>query len=164
MGKYKKGLTLVETILYASIITVIFLVVINSLLTVVRVYKETAPTRNINISGSLAMDRILRDIRNSADIDEANSLIGINPGKLVLLSGPTTTEFYVENGLIFVEENSLNGGSLIHKSVTTTDLTFTLVPTPNSTGVRVKLTLESGSGSTTKTSSFYGMSILRNSY
>ena len=159
-----KGMTLIEMMVYVGIISLLLVIVVETLTTVTRTYRATSATRSINVSGMTALERIMRDIRNADSVDQAQSLLDSNPGKLVLLSGGTTTEFYTEGGLIKVRENGVSRGTLIGGTVTTTSLVFRLVTTPKSSAAKVEMTIEAGSGPNLRSSNFYGTAVLRNSY
>ncbi len=157
-------MTAVETIIYISIIALLFFMVTETLTTIARTYRATSISRSLNTSGMTALDRISRDIRNAENVDESQSVLNANPGKLVLLSGATTTEFYVEGGLISVRENGLFKGPIMSEKVTTTSLIFRLITTPKSKAVKIEMVLEGGSGSEARRANFYNTLVLRNSY
>jgi type II secretory pathway pseudopilin PulG len=160
----KRGMTLVETVVYVAIVAIIFTVVVQTLTTIVKTYRVTLVARSLSVSGMTALERMTRDIRNAAHVDVLNSVLGSNPGKLVLVMQGTTTEFYVENGLIKLKENSVVKGSLISQNVTTANLVFKLIDTGNSLAVKIEMTLQSGTSTTLRSENFFNTVVLRNSY
>lgn len=157
-------MTVVETVVYIAILAFLFFMVAETLTTIARTYRATAVTRSLSSSGLTALDRMSRDIRNASSVDQAQSVLNTNPGKLVLLSGATITEFYVEQGLINIRENGISKGSITLDSATTTNLVFRLITTPKSSAVKVEMTLQSGTGTDFRTANFYNTVVLRNSY
>ena len=153
-----------ETIVYIAILAFLFFMVVETLTTIARTYRATAVTRSLSSSGMNALDRISRDIRNAASVDQVQSVLNINPGKLVLINGATTTEFYVEGGLISIRENGVSKGSVTLDSSTTTNLIFRLVTTPKSSAVKIEMSLQSGDGTSLKAANFYNTVVLRGSY
>ena len=160
----QKGMTVVETVVYIAIIAFLFFMVAETLTTIARTYRATAVTRSLSSSGLNALDRMSRDIRNASSVDQVQSVLDINPGKLVLLNGATVTEFYIDNSMINIRENAVSKGSITLESTTVTNLVFRLITTPKSSAVKIEMTLESGTGANFRTANFYNTVVLRNSY
>lgn len=160
----KNGMTVVETLVYIAILAFLFFMVVETLTTIARTYRATAVTRSLSSSGMTALDRISRDIRNATSVDQVRSVLNGNPGKLVLINGATTTEFYVEDGLISIRENGVSKGSLTLGSATTTNLIFRLITTPKSSAVKIEMSLQSGEDASLRVANFYNTVVLRNSY
>ncbi len=153
-----------ETLVYIAILAFLFFMVVETLTTIARTYRATAVTRSLSSSGMTALDRISREIRDAASVDEVQSIFNINPGKLVLIKGATTTEFYVEGGLIRIRENGISKGAITSDSSTTTNLIFRLITTPKSRAVKVEINLESGTSTSLRAANFYNTAVLRGSY
>jgi len=139
-------------------------VVVETLFVITKSYRATAVTRSINISSLLALERMERDIRNASSIDQAQSIFGASPGKLIVLTPATTTEFYSDSTGILVKENDIFKDSLTSSLVTPSNLRFYLISTGKSSGIKIELTLQSGTGTTFRSEKFYDTVMLRSSY
>lgn len=123
-----KGFTLVETLIYLSFTVIFSGLVIASLLTVTKSFYTLRLTRDLTQSGTVAFERVLREIRGAYDIDNMNTNFYENPGKLVLrkrdtiTKQPTTIEFYVNStGQLAMREGGVDKGTLMGTNVTVTD-------------------------------------------
>ena len=166
MSKKQKlsGMTIVETVIYVSIIGFLFFIVTETLTTISRTYRATTVVRGLNSSGIVSLDRISREIRNASSVNQTESILNINPGKLVLINGATTTEFYLDQGVVNVRENGVLKGPITLGSSSTTNLVFKLVMTQKSSAVKIEMTLESGTSTNFRKANFYNTVVLRNSY
>ena len=166
MSKKQKlsGMTIVETVIYVAIIGFLFFIVTETLTTISRTYRATAVVRSLNSSALTSLDIISREIRNASSVDQAQSILNINPGKLVLIKGATTTEFYLDQGMVNVRENGVLKGPITLGSSSTTNLVFKLALSPKSSAIKIEMTLEGGTSTNFRKANFYNTVILRNSY
>ena len=168
--KDSKGFTLVEILVYISILTLLSFVAISSIIVMGKSFRSFSTSRDITEAGTIAMERMVREIRTGTDIDDANSVFNANPGQLALVtidefSGATSTSrFYISGGrLILLEATSTQ--MLTQDEVTIGNLMFTKLINGSSTeGVMIKLSIRGGSGSSTRTEIFRGGAILRGEY
>src|SRR5579872_5168573 len=88
-----EGYTLVEMVIYLSILSVISFMMIRMTLTFVQGYRALTVVRALDNSGLDALERMTRDIRGATSIDTANSTFGTSPGVLTLIAtnGSTST-------------------------------------------------------------------------
>ena len=73
--KINEGFSLVETLFYVAIFAILTIVVINSMVTMVKSFKEVSIHREITQGGGEIMERISREIRGSKQI---NTLADVN--------------------------------------------------------------------------------------
>jgi len=170
LNKMKRGFTLIETIIYTTIIAVIFVLVVNSLSVVIKAFNQGRVSIKINNSAEAAMERMAREIRFAYDID-ALSTLGSHPGHLVLntyvlgTETPTTAEFYIDAGKVMVKEGIFGAESLTAPDVTVTNLIFRQINASSvSRAVKIEMTMQGSSGNYQKTENFYNTAVLRRSY
>lgn len=120
--------------------------------------------REMNESASLALERIVRDIRNSETVDVGQSTLGTSPGVLTLTAGATTTEFAVNGGRLEVSEEGVLVGPLTTDAVSVDAFTAWHYVGANTELVRVRLTLTHTADTASSTRTYYGSAVLRGSY
>jgi len=165
----KKGFTLIEMIIYITILSALFILIINTLLLISKSYKSIKLTNDINNSASASLERIIRELRLAQNVNTSLSLLSSSPGKLVLnttdnLGTPIVLDFYVENDTLKLNEDGVLSGVLIRDNVKVTNLIFRHIISTSSESVKVELTLTGSEGNTTKTENFYSTAVLRGSY
>lgn len=165
-----RGFTLLEIIIYVSLLAFIAAVVINVFSSEMNAWGHARAERVATDAGKLIMERIIEEVRLARSVDTTASVLGVHPGKLVLNTFESATST-VQTTL----EISLNGTELKMKrgaqtavslsgSTKVTQLVFFRVPSGRSNLVRVSLTAETSGGKFAKIKSFTSAAILRNSY
>ena len=164
----KKGYSLVEIVIYVSILAVFFIIIIDSLLSFTKSYREVISLRIIERSGLDSMERMTRDIRSATTVDLINSTLNSNPGVLSLVATyngfSTTTSFYLQNGVLKVNVNGIYQGPLSAVDATVTGLIFRRFSNGSSnisSGIKIDMTIEASVGSTTKSKKYYSTVILK---
>lgn len=158
--KMKKGYTLLETVVYVSILAVIAVLTLESIVTMYRAYGKTKIERQIATSGEVAIERMVREIR-SATSTKTNSVFKTHPGTLALSTGET---FTFDNGILRVQEGVGNIDNLTSNDVAITNLIFYATTSPNSTLIKIEMTVEAGAGILLKSRKFYGSAVMRSAY
>jgi type II secretory pathway pseudopilin PulG len=157
------GYTLIELIVYISLFVALSLLLVQSLITAMRVYAASEGTRAIAANADLALDRITREVRGAAAI-AGGSVFGANPGT-VELSGKDangaarTVRFFVQDGVFEISENGATS-ALTTTDVRVTNFTAYQLTGAATAGVRVILTLESAGGSA-QSATFYTSTLTR---
>lgn len=166
----KRGFTLLEIIIYVGILGIISIFVINTILITSTAFAKSRVKRNLNAGAGEAIERILRETRLASSVNIGSSVLGTNPGKLVLntqvsSSNNTATvrEFFLSGQTLMVRESGLVDVHLTSE-IDVTNLVFRRITTPESEAVRIEMTAEDGSGKTKASANFYGTAILRGSY
>ena len=160
----KKGTSLIEFLVYITVLTTLLLMIMAVVFGVLRSYDRLIVSRHLSSSGSIALERMVREIRSASSVNQAQSTLSANPGHLVLIAGATTTDFSVSNGALVVKQNSILEGPLTTASTTVTNLIFRLITTPFSSAVKIEMTLQAQSGSITQSAKYFDTVVLRNSY
>lgn len=154
----KKGFTLIETIIYIALVSVLSTIVIESLLYTVKDFYAVRLSRELNQSMTVAMERLYYEMRNSYDVDVSRTTFDANIGRLTLLKHDpvtntnTSVEFYVtpENGLA-VREGGVEKGTLTSSRITATSFRvrdLTVNQYPHTIKVEITLTATNAQGET----------------
>ncbi len=159
MKKNKKsGSTVLELLFYIALFSVMSLVVINSMITMTKSFKETTIQAELTLSGAV-MERLSREIR------QANSITSISTSDLVLNTGTNKTIEFLLSGLnLQLIENSVLTGNLNPQNISINNLVFTKVNTLKSQAVKVSFTIKSNDDVLARTYDFYDTIVLRGSY
>jgi prepilin-type N-terminal cleavage/methylation domain-containing protein len=156
-----KGFSLIEMLIYIVLLTVIFLLIINTMLSFTSSYREIGALRAADHAGIDAMERMTREIRDAASVDSANSSFNTSSGYLTLTKSGTTTKFYVQNNYLQMDINGSYLGPLTGSSTAVTSLIFNLISTTTSSAVKIDLTVQGISGTVIKTKQFHSTIVLR---
>lgn len=148
-----------EMLIYIAILALMLSVIMNIITSTIRSERVIKVVRNIEDSAILASERISREIRQA---ESADSSI---PGKLVLVDGSRTVEFYLSSDRLFLKE-SINGGVVGDDALTQTDakvsnLIFHSFSGLNSSGIKTEITIESGTGAHSRSENFYSSALLK---
>ena len=162
------GFTIIEILVYLAILATLTVIEVNTLLLIQRSLGEIRVTRTLSASASVAMERMIRVIRDAKAVDAGSSTFDVSPGILTLSGSETPANIYrfsVSGGTLKFESSASPETILTPPGVVVEKLLFRMI-TANSTSqaVKVELTLASSSGRATTTQNFYGTTVLRNSY
>ena len=161
----KRGYSLVEMVIYTAIISIVFFVVINMILSFTDSYRVVTALRLADHTGIDSMERITRDIRSASSVDTGNSTFGSSPGVLTLISTEngvsTTTKFYLNEGKIKVDVNGIYSGPLSVYRSNVTNLTFYLLSNSSGSAVKIDMTVQGVVGTVTKIKNFHSTINLR---
>ncbi|MEK7185369.1 MAG: prepilin-type N-terminal cleavage/methylation domain-containing protein [Patescibacteria group bacterium] len=168
----KKGFSLVETLVYIGLTALVLVVIVNVLVSITRAQRNIKASRAVEETLVTSFDRMVREIREARTIDPTSNLgvnLVVNAGGLVLNSvdsseDPRTIEFFVDQGILKVEENGVVVGPLMPNSARITSLIFKSVNNSNTDAVRIEMAVESGQDDSLKSSSLTTTTILRGSY
>lgn len=165
----ESGFSLVEMLFYVVILSLSLIAVMQTLMVLTRSYGVLRSVQRIEREASTAMERMIREIRDANDIDDAGSVLGTNPGELLLRSTDSsgtarTVEFYLDGGKVSLRENGVVSGLLTTAKATVSNLVFRKITTTNSKGVKIEMTITTGSGPSAQSENFYATAVLRDSY
>ena len=164
----KRGYTLLEAIIYISILAALAVTFVNLLFTMVRAYTDFQLERSLISSATLGLERLARETRQAKSVDLASTL-GSHPGRLLLnttdsAGAATTRDFYLFLGALMVKEGSGQAASTTAKNINVDNLVFRQISTANSSAVKIEMTLTATRGATARTQKFYSTAVLRGSY
>ena len=167
----KRGFSLVETLFYVALLALSLLVVMQTLLVLTRSYAAFRAAGRIERDAALSLERMVREVRGANNIADAGSVFGVHPGRLRLntttaAGAARTVEFSVSGGALLLEEaeDGTAAGALTSSTTTVSNLVFRKITTTRSQGVKIEMTLSSGSGAAARSERFYATAVLRNSY
>lgn len=169
----KQGFSLIETIVYISILGILFVVMFNTAIVVTNAFGKSRVIRAIDIQGGAILERILREVRLADSVDVGGSILGVNPGKLKLntvlsAANPTATirefELQTSTGDVMIKEGTGEAIPLTLGIITTRLVFYSIVASTTSEAVRIEMTFEAGLGRSYSSKDFYGTAVLRGSY
>jgi len=168
-SKNKKGSSLIELLVYIFLLSVIVLILINTVMAMVISHRNIKIIRTIESSAASSMERMTREIRNAISVDVGSSILNTNPGKLVLNTldvggGAKIVEFYVDNGILKVKEQGVYRGPLSATRTRVNNLVFRQIDSTNSEAVIIEMQLEATTSQRVVNHNFYDTVILRGSY
>lgn len=161
-----KGYSLVETLVYVLIFTILFGTIVTVTVLLSNSYRNIKALRDIESSAIATMNRMGREIKNSNTVDGTGTVYNVSPGSLLLDTASSTEDvkFYLSSGKIMLQEGTATIGALTLDSVTVTSLIFKPIVSTSSEAVKVEMTLEARGGKGTISKNFYTTAVLRGSY
>ena len=151
----KRGFSLIEMLVYISILVFMLVIILEIIISITQKDRIIESKRNIENSAALTLERVTREVRESTAISVPSST------RLVLTESDGTIEFYLSDARIFLKENGIDIGALTSSSTRVTSLNFIRFASSTSEGVRVLMTLESGTTTDYQMESFYTSAIKR---
>ena len=159
------GFTLVEMMIYVALMTIITLVVVQSLIVVLKSNRTSFAEINLRNAGYSAMEGMLREIYASDSITTASGILQMNRGtnivKFATSTGSASTTLYYYKG---TSEPLPPVGPLTSKNIIVKSLIFTKISTGKSYAVKIQMGLETTVNGITKSETFQSTAILRGSY
>jgi prepilin-type N-terminal cleavage/methylation domain-containing protein len=146
----RHGFSLIEMLIYIAVLSVIFIVVVNTVLSFTGSYRKFTAERLLDRSATDALERLTRDIRGATTIDVLNSTFGNATDTLTLISTSgsisTTTKFYISSNNLRVNINGTYFGPLTVSNVSVTTFTLKKLSSTNSTAIKIDLTVQATNG------------------
>lgn len=161
------GYSLIEMVIYVSLLSMISVLVVNTILSFTGSYKNLLVLRKIEHSGISSMERMTRDIRNSSVVEVSNSTLNQSPGVLTVSNTNSgtkvTTKFYVQDGVLKVDVDGAYDGPVTISDTNVSNLVFSLIDNGASQAVKIDLTVESNLGDISKSKTYHSTVVLRGS-
>lgn len=163
------GVSLMEMLFYIAILSFALLAMMQTLIVVTRSYGTLQNAERVEQEAAISLDRLIREIRDANGIDDAGSVFSAHPGKLLLHSATAsgtskTVEFSLEGGRLKLKENGATIGFLTSSQTNISNLIFRKITTARSQGVKIELTMRSGTTTAMRVEDFYATAVLRDSY
>ena len=160
--KHNFGLTLVETIFYVAIFSLLSIVVIDALLHMTKSFRETSIQAEL-MQGADIMEKISREIKQAESINTISSTsLKINTRDE--FDAAKTETFSLSGSDLQFSENDILTGNLNTAGILVSNLNFTSITTATSTAVKIYFSIGSTRDSLARTYDFYNTVILRGSY
>jgi len=165
----ERGFSLIESVIYVTIFTLLAGVMTNALYSVASSYRLMQASVTLETVAETALERMARETRDSASIDIANSVFGSSDGVLALNTtdeggASATLQFFISNQTVHIRENGIDLGPLSSDKARVTKFIFYPINTPYSQAVRMEVTVETGQDASYKSGTFYATVVLRGSY
>ena len=166
---YKKGITLVETIIYSTFLAILSIAAVTSLLLLNQSLQSIVLGRIVDDAAQEIMEKIIREVRYADSIDVAQSTLSTNPSVLVLDStdsggSPVEVQFSITSGVLELRRDGALVGPLTPNQVTISELVFDRITTTESEAVKISLVLEAQRGASVIEETFNTTAVLRGSY
>lgn len=168
---YKKegGNTLAEMIVYIGLVSVLFLVIVQTVFSISVSSKGSRSFLDINSAAVSAFSRFSRDIRRATSIDTIQSTLDASSGKLALnmKKSDGTNDvlvFYLSDQKVKINQNGVYTGDITQDNLAVSNLTFRKFSIASTTAIRVEMTLAPDASTTVPAINFYGTYVLRGSY
>lgn len=167
------GFGLIEVIVYISVLVLVVTFVVGGAMKISDGVVTVRASRNLNRSAALAMERILRDIKDAQGIDPTVMEPAYQGQISTALALSTRNEqgqletvrfFADENGLLITQKGEGERKALTAADVAVQNLTFTKLTTPHSEAVRVFLELADREQRISQTREYFGAAVFRESY
>ncbi len=158
----QSGYAVLELLFYISFFAVLSIVVIDSMITMTRAFRETALSAELLHSGAI-METISREIRQA----DSFTLLSSNDLKLNTKddAGVSKTVEFLQSGTdVNFLENSVLTGALNTSNIVVTNLAFTQITTTVGSAVKVFFTVGSTNDSANRTFDYYDTVVLRGNY
>lgn len=159
----KKGFTLLEILVYASLLVLLIVLIANAIASLSHIIIEAKAERALRSSAEAALERIAREIRFASAVDTGLSVLDASPGTLVLTSidpfteTPQTITITLNNNRITIQKDAIEAEYLTSLKTTVTNLVFRhILNGTTSQSVRIELTVGG--------ENFYTTTVLRRSY
>ncbi len=156
----KKGYSLLEVVVYLALFALVGVAAVEATFSVYKAYGRTRVERKLNLNGDIAMETLIRSIRDATSTDMSVSMFGASPGTLSV-GGKT---FSVNGASNDLQINDDSGTANITSDASVINFVLYRDATTTSEVIKVELTLSAGQGSFTKTKNFYGSAVLRGKY
>ena len=158
----EKGYAILELLLYIAFFSILSMVVISSMLTMTRSFRESTVLKEW-VQGGVMMERITREIRASQGISSI-SASNLKLNTKDSSGADKTIEFLLSGTNVQLLENNILTGNLNTPNIIITGLTFTQITTTEGKAVKVILSFRSSNDSLSRVQDFYSTIVLRGGY
>src|SRR3989339_516454 len=147
----KKGFTLVEILIYISVLTVICAAIISFLFWAIKTNAKSRAAAEVSDNARRAMETMFYEIRQANSVYAPTSVFGANPGQLSLetkISPPdnetkTYNDFYLAGGKLYLKREGMLPEQITSDQVRVSNLIFKyLGSSGNLASVQIDLKVE----------------------
>jgi len=159
--RYQKGFSILETIVYLTILTLLTAVVMSSLISLFKSYSVVKAQQDIELSAIQILDKLTRDIRDTTSIVSGQSSFGVPLGSIALniANGASTDvyRYYATSSVLKVSKNGVYLGDLSQGGVVVNSFILRQVVGSSSAAdaIKIELNLQASSRYSTSTISKY---------
>lgn len=159
----QKGFSLIETVVYLFILSILSVALISSLVVMIRSLASSRIERNINQAAVSALDRVVQEIRkaNAATVSGSTQL---SLSTIDLNDNSTTVQFSLQDGVLQIQSGAGAAVPLTIGHIQVSSLTFTKITTAHSEAVKIALSLTDNRGQNPPVLNFQTTAVLRGAY
>ena len=166
---FKKGATLLETLVYATLLSILTITTVAGLITLNNSLQGIVLGRIVDDAAQEVIEKIIREIRLADSVDVGSSILGVSPSKLVLNStdlvgDPSSVELSIVSSTLEFSRDGSSIGPLTPNQVTIDEIIFDHIVTDRSEAVKVSLVLKANTRVVNIEETFNTTVILRGSY
>jgi hypothetical protein len=164
----KQGYSIVETIMYASLMAMLVGVVTYCIQMLFIANGVVKATRRVENSSIVFTDKIAREIRAASGASLVSSF-PYDHDELTLtipdsLGGTRTSRFYISDNKIMLDENGVTSGPLTLSQMQVTSLHFVIMSTTTSKAIKYEIVMEGPASTPNISEKFYGTVVMRGFY
>ncbi|MEK7182162.1 MAG: hypothetical protein AAB679_00145 [Patescibacteria group bacterium] len=161
----KKGISLIETLIYMAITTMVLIFVVNMMMFTSKTFNSFKISRDIKNSAIISMSRMTNEIAKAKSVDTTSSLFNNPNGKLSLnMTNGDKTTFFLDSGILKIERNGVIEGSLSLTDIFISNLIFKMITNQNGEAIKIEMNIKDKENGFTKSENFYMTTVLRGSY
>jgi len=167
---YKKeknitGISLIETIIYITITTIVLVFIVNLMLSSSSAFKNFKVSRDIKNSAIISIDRIVNETRKAVSVDDGLSLFNNPNGKLTLnMPDGSKMVFFLDSGILKIENDGVIEGSLSLHDVFISSLIFKMINNTKGKAIKIEMNIRDKENDFIKSENFFMTVILQGSY
>ena len=162
--KKNKGFSLIEVIVYFSILTVISVLVVGNIFSLFKSYNTVRANQEIEYNAINILDKLTRDTRDAAFVNTSDSSFSVAQGAVSLNIASTTdstasntAKFYLTGGKLKYKKDGVDFGNLSTNNVTVSNFKIYYISATSTEAIKVELGIDITPhlNSTTITKNFY---------
>lgn len=162
-----RGYSFLEVLIYSATLALIASLSVASIISSFRGFQKAKIDGQIAKNGEFALERIIRDTR-LAENTGAFSIFGTSPGVLELVSGTTSTKYFLLGQVLQRKESNNAPENITSSDSRITSIvfwtTFASSTKISSRIMKVEFIVESGDSALLKQKKFFGSAVLRGAY
>ena len=141
-------------------------VIVSLILSTLETSRQVAPINALSRSVTSSLEKITREVRSASSIDLPNSIFSSSSGILVIntLDANNFTKvvkYYLDSGVVKIDENDLYIGPLSSSDTNVTALIFNLATSSKQSLIKIEIDETTGSGKYQKSEKFYDSVVIR---
>lgn len=163
--KITKGISLIETLIYMAITTMVLIFVVNMMMFTSKTFNGFKTSRDIKNSATISINRMINEIRKANNVDQTLSLFNNPNGKLAInMANGDKTTFFLDSGILKIENNGVIEGSLSLADTFISNLVFKMINNEKGQAVKIEMNIKDKENGFTKSENFYMTTVLSGSY
>lgn len=143
-SKHKKGVTILEVVIYFSLLVVLSGVVINSLFSLFKSYSTIRVGQDLETTAIQVLDRMTRDIHDASTVVVNESSFGVPLGYVTLAmnaAGSEKVKYTASSSQIAVDKNGVYLGNISLSTVTVNNFTIRYINGTSTQALKIELGL-----------------------